>query len=50
MYCQKCKGNVYYDSSVGDGSSIDLACLHCGKRWFVDALNPLARLVLHARS
>lgn len=37
MFCSTCKGNVYVDKTSVSGTAFDLACLHCGRRWHMDA-------------
>ena len=49
MYCKKCDGVVYHDSMYKNDSFIDLACMTCGKRWFVKKGSSLGRYVLDAK-
>lgn len=36
MNCHKCKGRVFIDNTSSDRMKIELFCILCGKRWFVN--------------
>ena len=48
MYCRRCEGVVYHDSMYKNETFVDLACMSCGKRWFVNKATVLGRYVLNA--
>ena len=49
MYCKKCGGQVYHDAMFKNDSFVDLACLMCGKRWFVKNSSPIVRTFVYGK-
>lgn len=47
MWCKKCGNYVYWDKMYDNPTFIDLVCLGCAKRWFVNKDRPLARWVVN---
>lgn len=45
MNCKKCRGLVYPDTMYINESFVDLSCMMCGKRWFVNKSTPLGRYI-----
>lgn len=48
MWCKRCAGRVYWDKMYDNPTYIDLACLGCGKRWFVKKDSVLARKIIES--
>ena len=46
IHCKDCGGFVYYDSMYKGDKFLDLACLMCGRRWFIDTNDKLAVKIL----
>jgi predicted nucleic-acid-binding Zn-ribbon protein len=46
MNCSKCGGKVYLDKMFSENSKLELCCVKCGRRVFVEKSSELGKWLL----